>query len=116
MKHSVVRLHLIGVLLAGLASPAFADGNPIPWPKKLREPGPAVTVDSPKLVADGLPIPWPKLVADGLPIPWPKLVADGLPIPWPKLVADGLPIPWPKLVADGLPIPWPKKAVPVAVQ
>ncbi|PYX76049.1 MAG: hypothetical protein DMG72_06005 [Acidobacteria bacterium] len=101
MKHSVVRLHLFGVLLAGLASPAFADGNPIPWPKKLRELALTVTVGSPKLVADGSPIPWPK----------PKLVADGSPIPWPKpkLVADGSPIPWPKpkLVADGSPIPEP---------
>ncbi len=87
MKHSVVRLHLFGVLLAGLASPAFADGNPIPWPKKLRELALTVTVGSPKLVANGSPIPWPK----------PKLVDDGAQIPWPK----------PKLVADGSPIPEP---------
>ncbi len=65
MKHSVVRLHLFGVLLAGLASPAFADGNPIPWPKKLREPGPTVTLSSARLVADGNPIPWPKKLRPG---------------------------------------------------
>src|SRR5207249_12320220 len=97
MKHSVVRLHLFGVLLAGLASPAFADGHPIPWPKKLRELALTVTVGSPKLVADGSPIPWPK----------PKLVADGSPSPWPKpkLVAAGSPMPWPslKLVAVSSP-------------
>jgi hypothetical protein len=105
MKHSVVRLHLFGVLLAGLASPAFADGNPIPWPKKLREPGLAVTVGSPKLVADGSPIPWPK----------PKLVADGNPIPWPKKLREPGPtvtLGSPRLVADGNPIPWPKKLRP----
>jgi len=92
MKHSVVRLHLIGVLLAGLASPAFADGNPIPWPKKLREPGPAVTVDSPKLVADGNPIPWPKKLREPGPtvtLGSPRLVADGNPIPWPKKLRPG---------------------------
>ena len=60
MKHLVVRLYLTGVLLAASATPALADGSPIPWPKKVSEPGPTATMASPRLVADGSPIPWPK--------------------------------------------------------
>ena len=87
MKNSIVRLHLTAVLLAALAIPALADGNPIPWPKKPGQPSPVVAVRSPKLVADGNPIPWPKKPGQPSPRPAvssPSLLADGNPIPWPR--------------------------------
>ena len=64
MKQLVVRLYLTGVLLAALATPAFADGSPIPWPKKSGQLALVVTMGSPRLIADGSPIPWPKKVTE----------------------------------------------------
>ena len=105
MRQLVVRLYLTGVLLAAIATPAFADGNPIPWPKKSIQPALVVTVGSPRLIADGNPIPWPKKLSE------PGVVADGNPIPWPKKMSPDPTeaTPSPRLIADGNPIPWPKK-------
>jgi hypothetical protein len=72
---------IFGLFLGAFALPAFADGNPSPWPT----------------VKDGNPSPWPTVVTtDGNPSPWPKLMTDGNPSPWPKLMTDGNPTPWPK--------------------
>ena len=112
MKHLTVRLYLTGALLAALAAPALADGNPIPWPKKTGQLAPVV-VASPTLIVDGNPIPWPKKVTEpGVAGTGnsPALVADGNPIPWPKKASEpDSTAPSPRLIADGNPIPWPKK-------
>jgi hypothetical protein len=108
MKNSVVRFWLAGLLLASLASPALADGSPVPWSNKASSPvlqlgdsfGSAVP-KTPALVVDGLPVPWPKKA-----INTPALRADGLPVPWPKKIIVQSPA---VLIADGLPVPWPKK-------
>ena len=87
MKQLVVRLYLTGVLLAALATPAFADGSPIPWPKKSGQLALVQTEGSPALVTDGNPIPWPKKASELDPTvttPSPRLIADGNPIPWPR--------------------------------
>jgi hypothetical protein len=105
MTNSVIRCCLAALLLAGFALPAFADGSPVPWPKKATSPvlQPGVTHSTvlqiaPRNVADGNPVPWPKKITV-TPMP----VADGNPVPWPKKAGDVL------LVADGNPVPWPKK-------
>jgi len=89
MTNPVVRLSLLGVLLAAIATPALAhrgnlvlstqkpttlsisaaalpgfiaDGNPIPWPdSKTPNKPPAKAADPTKLIADELPIPWPNI-------------------------------------------------------
>jgi hypothetical protein len=105
MKDAAVRIFLATSLLTALALPVFADGSPVPWPKKtsnsvLRVSSNHSRLTQPVLLVDGSPVPWPKKTLSR-----PALQADGSPVPWPKKSATETPL----LIADGSPVPWPKK-------
>ena len=113
MKNSVVGFFLAALLFAALALPAFADGLPVPWPKKattpvlqLRDGNGSAVWNIQLLIVDGSPVPWPKKFINA-----PAVQADGLPVPWPKkiIVSPQSGVEAPVLQADGLPVPWPKK-------
>ena len=61
MKYTIASFCIGASMVLALATPALADGSPIPWPPVQppvqKKPGGGVTMQ--KLVADGSPIPWP---------------------------------------------------------